>query len=68
MSFPSPVAVLDSIMDAQGLDLFDTPMDYEVTYEGDYYQDPSIPASRRHIPQFARKTGGPVIGKAHSIS
>jgi hypothetical protein len=46
MSFPSPVAVLDSIMDAQGLDLFDTPMDYEVTYEGGYYQDPSIPDSR----------------------
>ncbi len=39
------VAALDSIMDAQGLDLFDTPMDYDVTYEGDYYQDPSIPDS-----------------------
>jgi hypothetical protein len=41
----SQVAALDSIMDAQGLDLFDTPMDYDVTYEGDYYQDPSIPDS-----------------------
>ncbi len=39
------LAALDSIMDAQGLDLFDTPMDYDVTYEGDYYQDPSIPDS-----------------------
>ncbi len=32
-------------MDAQGLELFDTPVDYVVTYEGDYYQDPSIPDS-----------------------
>jgi hypothetical protein len=39
------LAALDSIMDAQGFDLFDTPMDYDVTYEGDYYQDPSIPNS-----------------------
>lgn len=39
------VALLDSTMDAQGLDLFDTPMDYDVTYERDYYQDPSIPDS-----------------------
>ena len=39
------LAVLDSLMEAQGLDLFDTPMDYDVTYEGDYYQDPSIPDS-----------------------
>lgn len=39
------LAVLDSIMDAQGYDLFDTPMDYEVISEGDYYQDPSIPDS-----------------------
>ena len=39
------LAALDSIMDAQGLELFDTPMDYDVTYEGDYYQDPSIPDS-----------------------
>lgn len=39
------LASLDSSMDAQGLDLFDTPMDYDVTYEGDYYQDPSIPDS-----------------------
>ncbi len=39
------LAVLDSLMDAQGLELFDTPVDYVVTYEGDYYQDPSIPDS-----------------------
>jgi hypothetical protein len=39
------LAALDSIMDAQGLELFDTPMDYQVLYEGDYYQDPSIPDS-----------------------
>ena len=39
------LAALDSTMDAQGLDLFDTPMDYDVIYEGDYYQDPSIPDS-----------------------
>lgn len=39
------LAVLDSVMDAQGLELFDTPMDYDITYEGDYYQDPSIPDS-----------------------
>jgi hypothetical protein len=39
------LAALDSIMDAQGLDLFDTPMDYDITYEGDYYQDPTIPDS-----------------------
>lgn len=35
--------VLLSTMELQNLDLFDTPVDYEVTYEGDYYQDPSIP-------------------------
>ena len=39
------LAALDSIMDAQGLELFDTPVDYQVLYEGDYYQDPSIPDS-----------------------
>lgn len=39
------LAALDSIMDAQGLELFDTPVDFEVIYEGDYYQDPSIPDS-----------------------
>lgn len=39
------LAALDSTMDAQGLELFDTPVDYVVTYEGDYYQDPSIPDS-----------------------
>jgi hypothetical protein len=32
-------------MDAQGLEIFDTPVGYDVTYEGDYYQDPSIPDS-----------------------
>ena len=41
----SQVAALDSIMDAQGLEIFDTPVDYDVTYEGNYYQDPSIPDS-----------------------
>ncbi len=39
------LAALDSIMDAQGLELFDTPVDYQVLYEGDYYQDPSVPDS-----------------------
>lgn len=39
------LATLDSIMDAQGLELFDMPVDYQVLYEGDYYQDPSIPDS-----------------------
>lgn len=39
------LSVLDSTLDTQGLDLFDTPMDYDVLQEGDYYQDPSIPDS-----------------------
>ncbi len=39
------VYALDSIIDSQGLELFDTPFDYDVVYEGDYYQDPSIPDS-----------------------
>jgi len=39
------LAALDSTMDAQGLELFDTPVDYDVLYEGDYYQDPSVPDS-----------------------
>ena len=34
---------LDSIMEARNLDLFATPLDYQITQEGDYYQDPSIP-------------------------
>lgn len=37
------LAILDSTMELQNLELFDTPVDYDVTYEGDYYQDPSIP-------------------------
>src|SRR5690348_11923031 len=39
------LASLDSIMDSQGYDLFDEPMDYQIISEGDYYQDPSIPDS-----------------------
>lgn len=39
----SQLKQLDSIMEARNLDLFDTPLDYQVTQEGDYYQDPSIP-------------------------
>ncbi len=35
--------VLDSTMEARNLDLFDTPLDFQVVQEGDYYQDPSIP-------------------------
>ncbi|WP_419803463.1 hypothetical protein [Mucilaginibacter sp.] len=35
--------VLTTAMEAQNLEVFDTPVDYDVTYEGDYYQDPSIP-------------------------
>jgi hypothetical protein len=41
----SQLATLDSVMDSQGYELFDTPMDYEIISEGDYYQDPSIPDS-----------------------
>ena len=36
------LAVLDSVMEAQNLELFDAPMDYDVIKEGNYYQDPSI--------------------------
>lgn len=39
------LAALDSIMDVQGLELFNTPVNYQVLYEGDYYQDPSVPDS-----------------------
>jgi hypothetical protein len=45
-SSPEQFGILDSIMDAQGLDLFDAPMDYDILQEGDYYQDPSIPAEQ----------------------
>ncbi len=37
---------LDSFMDVQGFDLFDIPLDYQILTEGDYYQDPSIPAEQ----------------------
>ena len=37
------LSVLDSVMEAQNLELFDAPMDYDVVKEGNYYQDPSIP-------------------------
>lgn len=37
------LATLDSTLETQNLEMFDTPVDYVVTYEGDYYQDPSIP-------------------------
>ncbi len=40
------LSLLDSTLDAQGLELFDTPMDYDITKEGDYYQDPTIPAEQ----------------------
>ena len=39
------LSVLDSTLELQNLELFDTPVDYVVTYEGDYYQDPAIPDS-----------------------
>ncbi|HYM94522.1 MAG TPA: hypothetical protein VET23_10310, partial [Chitinophagaceae bacterium] len=39
------LSILDSSLDARGLELFDAPMDYDVLREGDYYQDPSIPDS-----------------------
>jgi hypothetical protein len=39
------LAILDSTLDVQGLEMFDTPVDYDVIQEGDYYQDPSIPDS-----------------------
>ncbi len=35
--------VLTTAMEAQNLEVFDTPVDYDVNYEGDYYQDPSVP-------------------------
>lgn len=34
---------LDSIMAISNIDFFDTPLDYEILTQGDYYQDPSIP-------------------------
>ena len=34
--------LLENTMEAQNLELFDTPVDYDVSYEGDYYQDPAI--------------------------
>ena len=37
------LAVLDSIVETQNLELFDTPLDFDVVYEGDYYQDAAIP-------------------------
>ncbi len=37
------LSILDSAMEAQNLELFDAPMDYDVVKEGNYYQDPSIP-------------------------
>ena len=39
------LSYLDSFMDAQGLELMDAPLDYQILLEGDYYQDPSIPDS-----------------------
>ena len=42
---PDQLPTLDSTMDSQGIELFDTPMDYDVLKDGDYYQDPSIPDS-----------------------
>jgi len=40
------VSLLDSVMDGQGLELFDAPFDYQILKEGDYYQDPSIPGEQ----------------------
>jgi len=37
---------LDSLMDTKGVELFDIPLNYQVLIEGDYYQDPSIPAEQ----------------------
>ena len=39
------LSILDSTLDAQNLEMFDAPMDYDILQEGDYYQDPSIPDS-----------------------
>jgi hypothetical protein len=39
------LSILDSTLDAQGLEMFDAPIDYDILQEGDYYQDPSIPDS-----------------------
>ena len=37
---PEQFSILDSTLDAQGLELYDAPMDYDILQEGDYYQDP----------------------------
>lgn len=47
------LAVLDSTMDAQGLELFDTPVDYIVTYEGDYYQDNGLSSHLSLLEDFS---------------
>jgi hypothetical protein len=40
---PTTVAQLTTLHETLDLDLTDTPMDYQITQQGDYYQDPSIP-------------------------
>ncbi len=40
------MSYLDSFMDAKGMELYDAPLDYQILLEGDYYQDPSIPAEQ----------------------
>lgn len=40
---PSDLDQLALLADSLDLDLFDTPMDYSLVQDGDYYQDPSMP-------------------------
>lgn len=39
----SQLQTLITYMEDRDMELFDTPVDYQVLAEGDYYQDPSIP-------------------------
>ncbi len=40
---PTDQDQLETLAETLDLDLFDTPMDYSIVQEGNYYQDPSIP-------------------------
>lgn len=40
---PADSVELSYLLDEEGLELFDYPMDYEILQEGEYYHDPSIP-------------------------
>jgi len=38
---PANIQELSVLLDNEELDLFDYPLDYEISQEGDYYQEPS---------------------------